>query len=299
MTERDILQRVSRSFYLTLRLLPRPMRGEASLGYLLARATDTLADVSPVDPERRAEILRTARASLDQPLPAGYESSAWTAGLRDPAERALLAGLPDLWRRMQESEEGARSRLRCVLGHILEGQIFDLERFRTDSGPLRADELERYIYLVAGSVGEFWTDLSAARPGHFFSEPSEVMRRRGRAYGEGLQLVNILRDRVMDTALGRCYVAAEDVPRWRERARRSLDEGGDYCRAVTIGRLRYASLLPALLAFRTLSLSESAGEEALTPRKISRRELRTWMWRALPVWASASALPRLMAAVRT
>ncbi len=299
MTEQDILRRVARSFYLTLRLLPRSMRAEASLGYLLARATDTLADASTVDPERRVEILRAARASLDQPLFADYNASAWVAGLQDPAERALLAGLPGLWRRMQTGEEGSKSRLHRVLEHILEGQVFDLERFRVDPGPLRADELERYIYLVAGSVGEFWTDLCAARLGQFASASHEVMRRRGRSYGEGLQLVNILRDRVMDTALGRCYVAAADVPRWRKNAVRLLEEGGEYCGAVTIGRLRYASLLPALFGFRTLALTESAGEEALTPRKVSRRELRRWMWRALPVWASATAVPRLLQGVRT
>ncbi|MFZ4483031.1 MAG: squalene/phytoene synthase family protein [Chthoniobacterales bacterium] len=299
MTEKEILQRVSRSFYLTLRLLPRPMRAEASLGYLLARATDTLADSAASDLPRRAEILRAAQASLDAPSIAGYDPAGWTDGLRDAAERCLLSELPALWRRMHAAEEGTRGRLRCVLGHILEGQLIDLERFGADAGPLGDDELQRYIYLVAGSVGEFWTDLCAARLGVFASAPLEVMRHRGRAYGEGLQLVNILRDRAMDAALGRCYVVVSDVPRWRKRASHLLDEGGSWCVAVRPGRLRYASLLPALLGFRTLALSSAADEGALTPRKVSRGEVRRWMWRALPVWASADAVPRLVSAVRT
>jgi phytoene/squalene synthetase len=37
-------QSVSRSFYLTIRFLPRPLREPVGLAYLLARATDTIAD---------------------------------------------------------------------------------------------------------------------------------------------------------------------------------------------------------------------------------------------------------------
>src|SRR4030095_9421363 len=35
---------VSRSFYLTIRILPRELRGPIGLAYLLARASDTIAD---------------------------------------------------------------------------------------------------------------------------------------------------------------------------------------------------------------------------------------------------------------
>ena len=39
---RDILKGVSRSFYLTLRVLPAELREPIVLAYLLARAADTL-----------------------------------------------------------------------------------------------------------------------------------------------------------------------------------------------------------------------------------------------------------------
>ena len=41
-----ILKSVSRSFYLTIKFLPRPLREPVSLAYLLARATDTMADTA-------------------------------------------------------------------------------------------------------------------------------------------------------------------------------------------------------------------------------------------------------------
>ena len=39
-----LLQGVSRSFYLTLRVLPGSIRPQIGLAYLLARTTDTIAD---------------------------------------------------------------------------------------------------------------------------------------------------------------------------------------------------------------------------------------------------------------
>ena len=40
----DLLRGVSRSFYLSLRILPAALREPIGLAYLLARAADTVAD---------------------------------------------------------------------------------------------------------------------------------------------------------------------------------------------------------------------------------------------------------------
>ena len=292
MTEREILRRTSRSFHLTIRLLPRAVRGEVALAYLLARATDTLADTSSAPADRRAAILRSARASLEKPAIDGYEAKDWPAHQHDPAERQLLSLLPGLWSRLHA---GNNRLVRDVLGHILEGQIFDLERFGPGSPPLTSDELERYTWLVAGSVGEFWTDLCAARLGAFSRAPLEVMRRRGAHYGQALQLVNILRDRRMDAALGRIYVTGDEAARWTRQAGAWLEQGAAYCADLSSGRLRYATLLPALLGWRTLALSAQQAPGLLTPVKVPRHELRQWMRRAVPVWWSAERVRALAA----
>ena len=48
-----LLQSVSRSFYLTLRILPAAVRPQIGLAYLLARTTDTIADTELVSLEQR------------------------------------------------------------------------------------------------------------------------------------------------------------------------------------------------------------------------------------------------------
>ena len=293
MNEKEILRRTSRSFYLTIRLLPRAVRDDIALAYLLARATDTIADTATAPGGVRRHLLRAARESLGRAEIAGYDAAAWAGRHRDVAERSLLLALPDLWRRMGERDESARRPMITVMGSILEGQIFDLERFTPEAAPLTGEELERYTYLVAGSVGEFWTDLCAARLGHFSNEPHKLMGARARHYGQGLQLVNILRDRRMDAALGRVYVPPGEVGPWMEQARRWLQDGADYCAALRSGRLRYATLLPALLGWRTLVLTEAQPASVITPAKVPRRELRQWMRRALPVWWSATSVAGL------
>ena len=293
MNEKEILRRTSRSFYLTIRLLPRAVRDDIALAYLLARAMDTMADTATAPEGERRHLLRAARESLGRAEIAGYDAAAWAGRHRDAAERSLLLALPDLWRRMGERDEAARRPMITVMGSILEGQIFDLERFTPEAAPLTGEELERYTYLVAGSVGEFWTDLCAARLGHFSNEPHKLMGARARHYGQGLQLVNILRDRRMDAALGRVYVPPGEVGPWMEQARRWLQDGADYCAALRSGRLRYATLLPALLGWRTLVLTEAQPASVITPAKVPRRELRQWMRRALPVWWSATSVAGL------
>ncbi len=296
MNESGLLERTSRSFYLTLRLLPRAVRGDASLGYLLARATDTIADTSARPVAQRAALLHAAAGSLGRECIQGYVAEEWSAAQRDPAERQLLARFPELWRRFAQRPDPARHRLIRVMSHILDGQIFDLERFAADAGPLNDEELERYTFLVAGSVGEFWTDLCADQLRNFSADSVDEMRLRARRYGQALQLVNILRDRGMDAAIGRVYVREEDVPRWRARAREWLAESVPYCVSLRSGRLRYATLLPALLGWRTLALGVSSDASLINPAKVPRSEVRHWMLRTLPLWWSRSAVRDVAAA---
>jgi farnesyl-diphosphate farnesyltransferase len=294
MNDREILRRTSRTFYLTIRLLPRAVRDEVALAYLLARATDTIADTSTAPVGEPAALLRALRASLGNEAFTGYEADYWERSQSLEAERALLRSLPALLARLQASEPAVRSLLQQVMDSILEAQIFDLERFSPGSDPLSSEELERYTYLVAGSVGEFWDHLCRLKLPRFSNAPDKLMRTRARHYGQALQLVNILRDRRMDSALGRIYVRAEDVPRWTEQARAWLRQGADYCTALRSGRLRYATLLPALLGWRTLALNEAQSPAAITPVKVPRGEVRRWLRRAWPVWWSAASVATLV-----
>lgn len=294
MKEKEILRQTSRSFYLTLRFLPRAIQAEASLGYLLARATDTIADSSSADSSQRLTILRAARESVGQNTIPAYEAGFWAAQQHAPAEKHLLQVLPSLWQRLGNLDDAAQQRLKNVLSPILEGQIFDLERFRLESSPLTDEELEHYTYLVAGSVGEFLTKLCAEKIPNFASDSLDVMLARAKHYGQALQLINILRDRSEDAALGRVYVQDIDAARWITTARQWLQEATPYGTTLRSRRLRYATVLPALLGWRTLALVEASLKTPQISCKVPRVEVRQWMVRSISAWWSAHAVKPLI-----
>src|SRR6266446_1521302 len=56
-----LLREVSRSFYLTMRVLPGAIRPQIGLAYLLARTADTIADTELVPLTQRLDALRSLR----------------------------------------------------------------------------------------------------------------------------------------------------------------------------------------------------------------------------------------------
>ena len=69
-----LLKSVSRSFYLSLAVLPAAVRPAIGLAYLLARAADTVADTRLIDRRQRDTQLLALRAELDVPVPGRVEA---------------------------------------------------------------------------------------------------------------------------------------------------------------------------------------------------------------------------------
>jgi farnesyl-diphosphate farnesyltransferase len=88
-----LLRDVSRSFYLTLRVLPSSIRPQIGLAYLLARTTDTIADTELVAVDQRLAALQSLRERIlgSRTGPLDFGELARQQG--SPAERTLLAVL--------------------------------------------------------------------------------------------------------------------------------------------------------------------------------------------------------------
>jgi len=92
----QLLRDVSRSFYLTLRVLPKGLRVPVGLAYLLARAADTIADTQLLPPQRRLDLLLAFRAQVAGPAndtQLHEIESALTEHQKDSSERLLLQSL--------------------------------------------------------------------------------------------------------------------------------------------------------------------------------------------------------------
>lgn len=262
-----LLKAVSRSFYLSMVWLPPAMRRGIALGYMLARATDSVADTSRASIEKRAEVLRQMGLAIAGEACAGDLLSRLRGEMADAqnkeSEATLLRRFDECLGMLSQVSTEERALIRRVLNTIVKGQLWDLSYFAERNRVESDADTQAYTYMVAGCVGEFWTDLGLATMGKQFCRPErrDIMAEAGKRYGQGLQLVNILRDMDEDAARGRCYICSDPIL-WMRRAKRYLNDGLDYARRLGTFRLRFTAMLPALLGLRTLRLiAQRAGSE--------------------------------------
>ncbi len=282
-----LLKGVSRSFYLTIRVLPRPVREPIQLAYLLARAADTIADTDALPSVNRQGQLERFRARLKsgdiEPLDV-INDAVGSRFHRGDAEAELLQSLPHLFDLLDNMPEDDQRNVQKTVDTLVRGMEFDLTTFPAlESGQVGAldalDDLDRYTYLVAGCVGEFWTDVLIAHDPAVREWDRERMADLGVRFGKALQMTNIVRDVPKDLRAGRCYIPREMLesvgltpedllspdaietarPLLTALVRRALEfyvSAEEYIRATPrrSARLRLAMIWPVLIGLATLDL---------------------------------------------
>jgi farnesyl-diphosphate farnesyltransferase len=278
-----LLEKTSRTFALSIPMLPEPTRRHVSIAYLLFRIADTFEDAALWPRVKRLAALDDLARLLET---RGDEISASKRWLADvPVAHAgyleLLRETPAVMEAYWAVPATARGVLRHDLLRTVSGMAGVVRR-----GDIRGNlrlaslrELRDYCYVVAGIVGEMLTELfllDADALGPFASR----LRRRSRFFGEALQLVNILKDANSDATEGRVYLPpGVDRARVFALARRDLDVAAAY-----VGTLQLAGApdgvvaftgSPAVLARATLDRMETASPGA----KITRSEVGALMER--------------------
>ena len=327
----DMLRGVSRSFYLTLRVLPKDLRHLVGLAYLLARAADTIADTSagtsPMAPAQRLELLLAFRDQVRGPAsiqalgrieralaqgPASPEETAQESRGWVPEEQNLLSSLPEVFALLEALPEEDGRLVRSVLATLTYGMESDLINFPgEDSGQIAALEAtsdqDRYLYHVAGCVGQFWTEISMAHVSKLGRWDQNAMCELGVRFGKALQLTNILRDVPRDLRQGRSYIPMDQLEPLGLKPPDLLDvESGHRAWPVFVSgintalahynaaeayltaiprscfRLRLAALWPMLIGLATLSKLAADARRGfwLYPERPS-RVTRWWVYRTV------------------
>ena len=173
---RATTHRVARTFALACRLLPRAVRDDVYLLYLVFRTLDDLVD------ERRPEAADRVEAV-----------AAWAEG-RPGARTREVAALEALAARHPVPPR--------AMADFCAGMRHDIERatFATEA------EVDLYCYRVAGTVGLMMAAILGMRD-RARAEPAAA------ALGMAMQRTNILRDLDEDAAAGSSYVAQETIGR--------------------------------------------------------------------------------------
>ncbi|MEM7584012.1 MAG: squalene/phytoene synthase family protein [Acidobacteriota bacterium] len=275
----DLLIKTSRTFALSIPLLPEPTRREVTVAYLLFRIADTFEDSASWSQQKRIQALSEFCELLDrnQPRTARRKAEQWAA--ESPIEHVgyqeLMGQVPFVLEAYFELGDSARELVRQHTVRTAEGMAGFVGR-TDDQGELRLDSLQDlrdYCYIVAGIVGEMLTELFLLdRPA--LRGFAERLRERSRLFGEALQLVNILKDSSFDLTEGRSYLPP-DASRAEvlALARRDLLAATEYVLALQEAQadrgLIAFNALPVLLAVATLEKVEREGPGS----KISRSEV--------------------------
>jgi farnesyl-diphosphate farnesyltransferase len=292
-----LLEKTSRTFALSIPLLPEPTRSDVAIAYLVFRIIDTLEDATSWSPQQRIDELAEVQGILGaesllhaQGLDAEARARAETVAARwlahPPLEHEgyleLLAATPRVLQRLAERTPAARQ---VITEHAL-ASASGMARFvaRCDAGGSlhlsSREELQDYCFTVAGIVGNMLTELFLlGRPA--LASVAAKLRARAPLFGEGLQLVNILKDAKSDAAAGRVFLPPDlALPRVFQQAKSDLAAGAEYCQLLRqpgVERGLWAfNMLNARLAMATVRVLELQGLGA----KLSRLQV-TRLWSQL------------------
>ncbi len=274
----DLLEKTSRTFALSIPLLPEPTRRELGIAYLLFRIADTFEDASQWDRQQRIDALEEFMSLVRDPdeQRAAELGRRWAASvpIDHPGYLELLGESATVIREYQRLRPDAREIIREHTLRTVAGMSGFVKR--SVDGVLKLEslaDLREYCYVVAGIVGELSTDLFLLERPQLASS-IEFLRQRAARFGEALQLVNILKDAATDRREGRRYLPAALKRKEIFRlAREDLRVAAHYTNALQAagaprGIVAFCAL-PTRLAVVALDIVERCGPGA----KISRQDV--------------------------
>ncbi len=276
-----LLEKTSRTFALAIPLLPEPTRTEVMLAYLVLRIADTFEDADNLSCSERADALEQFAELLKSASATDVEAftDRWTRTppCEDVSYLALLKAAPAVFEALGMLDAEAqqiirRHTVRSTLGMRAMLRDDDSCQIRLES----LDQLREYCYFVAGIVGELLTELFERR---LEADYDERLVQRAAVFGEGLQLVNVLKDEQQDAERGRYFLPpAASRAQVFQLARDDLDMSREYVQALVERRADAGTvaftLLPLRLADATLDCLQREGPGAKIPRSDVFRILR-------------------------
>lgn len=279
------LQRVSRTFSRPIELLPGNLRRAVTSGYLLCRVVDTIEDNESFGLEERDARYRMFHEVLGgQSATPRFEAS-W-AGVQgsSPEEIDLCAQVHRVMAVLDEAPPEMHAAVVRWVAEMARGmQIYSHRAGDADGviAPTTIEDLQRYCYFVAGTVGHMLTELFCVEMKIDADDPvAQRLLEHSEAFGAGLQLVNILKDISDDMKRGWSFVprplcgsqglrnrdlldphrrqaAHRAVAPLFDMARVNLDRAMTYTLSIpaTFPEIRLFCLLPLWLAVETIALA--------------------------------------------
>ncbi len=318
---REVLPAVSRTFALSIKVLPGELGRAVLTSYLLCRIADTLEDEPALPAEAKAGLLDELERCFADDV-AADAFPARVATITGEAAHVRLTRNTDLVFVLYRSlPAGTREHVRRWVTEMIVGMQKFVLLYPFGIRIQSLEEYKEYCYYVAGTVGYLLTDLWHEHAPSISDERYRVLRDRCREFAEALQTVNILKDVATDAVKENSIYVPEDLLRVHgsshatllepdrvdgtrealatlvQLAWRDLDGARSYLlliprRAVSI---RLFCMMPLLFAYATLrDLTRTPQALVLGDVvKISRREVKSLTLMGFLVILSNRGLARL------
>ena len=246
-----VLKETSRTFYIPITLLKRPLKLTVGSAYLLMRAVDEIEDHEEMDAAIKVRLLKETQQLLA--AEGTFDAEAY-GQLVAPYE----AELPEVTMRLGDwldvCPEGIARKVRESTAEMAGGMADWVEK---DWVIHTEEDLDDYTYYVAGLVGVMLSDIWNWYDG------TETDYDLAIGFGRGLQAVNILRNQHEDYAERGVRFIPEGWTRDDvfDYARANLQRGEEYLKDINTRTITPFCKIPLRLAIRTLKTMEEGKEK--------------------------------------
>ncbi|KAA3662526.1 MAG: phytoene/squalene synthase family protein [Calditrichaeota bacterium] len=331
-----MLTKVSRTFALNIAFLRGDLYRSVLYAYLFCRIADTIEDTVFTNFQDQKRLLNAYKSFFDSNKIDDGAIAEWIADFRQ-APKIAEAGKYDIeliyntpkvvlcYRNLPETYQGA---IRECIVEMSDGMLEVLGRKFAVKQRLyfskTVEDLNRYCYYVAGTVGILLTRLFLASSNAIRQSIEQNLKAHSVSFGLGLQMTNIIKDCWGDYKRGWCYIPQEMMtkngfgpedlfhPQNRENAQKTmnalilraahhLDDALAYSLAIPrrLFRIRIFCLLPLFLAIATLTeAKDNPGILKGKSVKISRGKVRQIIKKTMFLSVSNLALKNYYARFR-
>lgn len=257
---KDMLPKVSRTFAICIRLLPKELEHSVLIAYLLCRIADTIEDTTSLPREEKCRLLDDfsrciENGALDVPqLRSAFddyrnedEGLAWRSD-------AVLREFSRLPKSHQEKVRPWVMEMCAGMARFVSGDGDSQPDYVTSLDTIA--DLDSYCYYVAGTVGHMLTGLFGEVSPPIDEVSYKRMNSLATSFGLGLQLTNIIKDVADDRSRGHNYlprklcqaegIEPEDVQggRHRSEARRVVNALVQKAQGHLCDALEYTTCVP-------------------------------------------------------
>jgi farnesyl-diphosphate farnesyltransferase len=195
---REILPAVSRTFALSIRVLPGELGRAVLAAYLLCRIADTLEDEPALPATEKATLLDELLRCFDDAAAADAFPARVASLAGEPAHVRLTRHADLVFVLYRALSDATRGHVRRWVGEMVGGMRKFVLLYPHGIRIQSLEEYREYCYYVAGTVGYLLTDLWHEHAPSIGERQYHVLREKCRAFAEALQTVNILKDVATD-----------------------------------------------------------------------------------------------------